>query len=90
MVRKIKKILLSISGFIILLSTKVAASVSTETIQPAYGIPSETLNSKPEFIVRIIKFLGIILIPIIIIIGIVVYVKNRKNNKEKENENIKM
>ena len=83
--KKLKKILVSFLGLLTLLGTKVMGIRLDEYAtlnQSLYGV--EAIVSKSDIIIRNIRVLGIILVPIIIIIGIVEYVKERKKYEEKK------
>ena len=84
---KIKKALWGVGIFFITLRTKVYA------LTPLYGIPNELTSATmygvelaptekiTDIIEGLIKFLGIIFIPLILILGIIAYAKKRENSK---------
>lgn len=91
MKNKLKKILSSISGFFILIGTTVSKAIDINVIigtQDLYGPPPvvDPIVSQSEFAIRIIRVVGIILIPIIFVIGIIMYIDKRKKDKRKEKE----
>lgn len=88
--KSLKKVLGAIPVFIASLGTKVMGLNVLEIDSPQkvdllYGVP---MVSRTTLILRIVRRIGIILVPIVIIIGIIVYVKKRKKAKEQK-ENIK-
>lgn len=86
--KSLKKVLGAIPVFITSLSTKVMGLNVLEidpNQQDLYGVP---MVSRTTLILKIVRRIGIILIPIVIIIGVIVYVKKRKKAKEQK-ENIK-
>ena len=78
-----KKITAGIGVFLATVTSKVFAAFDLEShIEPEYGIPtpSPKIPNTP-FYVPLLNFLQIITIPIIIILGIIIFVKKRKNQK---------
>ena len=83
-----KKIGLGILGAIMTFTNKVLASVLLIEPEPMYApkyvLPEPTIWEKLFKIAM--KFSAFILIPIVLIIGIVVYVVKNKDNSEKKKE----
>ena len=88
MIKKLKKIGALVLGLLVTLKSKVlGANIILDNIildmrdAPMYGIeqPPSVLEKTSPFLV----ILGVIFIPIILIIGLVVYVKKNKRNSEK-------
>ena len=79
-----KKITAGIGVFLATVTSKVFAAFDLEShiAEPEYGIPtpSPKIPNTP-FYVPLLNFLQIITIPIIIILGIIIFVKKRKNQK---------
>lgn len=80
-----KKITAGIGAFFTTVtSSKVFAAPDLNTtlykVEPMYGITDPKIPNTP-FYVPLLNFLQIITIPIIIILGIIIFVKKRKNQK---------
>ena len=77
--KRIKRIGAIVLGFIVALGTKVFGvyniPISDELL---YGPPPETEVSKIEIILQLLNILAIGLIPIILMIGLFIYVKKHK------------
>ena len=79
-----KKITAGIGTFFATVTSKVFAApdlnATINMVEPAYGIPDPKIPNTP-FYVPLLNFLQIITIPIIIILGIIIFVKKRKKQK---------
>ena len=81
---KIKKIGASIIGFLITIQTKVLGI--DLRVDPAYGVeepigaPME--ESIPSLDKSLLKLIGIAIIPIVLIIGMAIYVKKNKKDEK--------
>ncbi len=88
--KKIKKITATFISMILALVSKVYAVDnlhSQSSIQPAYGINMPTYSSKSNIeliIALILEILKVVAIPLIIIIGLIVYLKKGKNKVLRE------
>ena len=85
MIKRVKRIGAIVLGFILALGTKVFgadALFSGGGVEPAYGVfPVET--SPVEKFLPLLKVLSIFIIPVILIIGLFVYVRKNKDNANK-------
>ena len=83
MIKKLKKTGALVLGLLVTLKSKIVKAILEEDLMlvPMYGIeqPPSVLEKTSPFLV----ILGAIFIPIILIIGLAVYVKKNKNNSEK-------
>ena len=53
-------------------------------LEPMYGIPQPpTAIDKLDKYIPILKIIGIILLPVVLILGRIIYVKKNKNNEKK-------
>lgn len=79
--KKFKKILIGISIGIMSMMSKIFATNNTQIlygppIQAMYGVPEEP--SKWEILINILKLLAI---PVVLLIGLIIYVKKAKVSK---------
>ena len=83
-VERIKKGLIGIGAFLLTIPTKV---VATAGFTPElYGIPGPgpELESKSIILKNILNILKIAVIPLILIIGIVIYLKKSRSSKKRK------
>lgn len=79
-VERIKKGLIGIGAFLLTIPTKV---VATADITPVlYGMPAP--NPKSIILKNILNILKIAVIPLILIIGIVIYLKKSRSSKKRK------
>ena len=93
MKKRVKRIGAIVLGFIVALGTKVFgadALVSGGGVEPAYGVPNAldygvypVETSPVEKFLPLLKVLAIFIIPVILIIGLFVYVRKNKDNANK-------
>ena len=87
MIKRVKRIGAIVLGFILALGTKVFgadALLSGGGFEPAYGVyPVETEVGSIEKFLPLLKVLSIFIIPVILIIGLFVYVRKNKDNANK-------
>lgn len=82
MKEKVKKIMRSLIGGILLFTTKVMAMDSFDIAQPMYGITKP--ESKTVISLNVLKIIGIIFIPIVLLMGAIIYVRKNKDNEDKK------
>ena len=84
MKKRVKRIGAIVLGFIVALGTKVFGAYNIPiSVQPLYGPPPETEVSTIEKFLPLLKVLFIFIIPVILIIGLFVYVRKNKDNANK-------
>lgn len=79
-VERIKKCLMVIGTFLLTVPTKVFATTRGDIdIAPAYGIPA-SVESKNNML----NIFRMFIIPIVLLIGIIIYLKKSKSSKKKK------
>lgn len=80
-IKKIKKTIMSVVVFLIALPSKIFA-ITPSSMEILYGVPEELYGSPRTIAMNEIwKIARIFIIPIILLIGIIIYLKNSKSTK---------
>ncbi len=82
MIKKIRKVLIAIGTFLISIPTKIRAVIDITEIgnEKLYGVP----NPKLTILSGLLNLFRYIILPIVLIIGIVVYIKKSKSSKKRK------
>lgn len=84
-VEKLKKGLLGLGAFLLMIPTKVLAlgnMLDTDRTPILYGIPEP--NTEQVILKNILNICRIVVIPLALIIGIVIYLKKSRSNKKRK------
>lgn len=85
--KKITKIISSIGLALFTFEPNVFATDKNKfwsRLQPAYGVPVEPAKPEPTFWEKILPIIKIVFIPLLLIIGLIVYWKKSKAEKKKK------